>query len=78
MTDIKLKSPEPTNIKNKNNEKNSKNEDMTEIKKKNIDEAIMILEKIVEDSTTGYVANHESSNKFNNNKFKNSKIKITV
>jgi hypothetical protein len=53
ITDIKLKSPEPTKIKNKKSEKNNKNEEITEMKKKNIDDAIIIFEKILDDSTTG-------------------------
>jgi hypothetical protein len=53
ITAIKLKSPEPITIKNKNNEKNKRNDDMTEIKKKNTADAIIIFEKMLEGSIAG-------------------------
>lgn len=48
MIEIKLKSAEPTKMKNKNNEKKSMKEEKTEIKKKKTPDVIIIFEKIEE------------------------------
>lgn len=48
MIEIKLKSADPTKIKNKNSEKNNIKDEKTEIKKKKTAELTIVLEKIEE------------------------------